>query len=127
MNPIPAEATYQLLLIEDDQNLMSSLALVLQNAGFGVETAVSISAARNKLNTKQYDLVLLDLDINGESGFPLLTDVRLSSAKTKVVILTGQDSPTLQKKAVQEGAKGYLVKPVDPQVIITLMHTLIVD
>lgn len=116
-----------LLLIEDDQNLLSTMALVLKNAGFKVETAVTVSSARQQLNNKQFDLVLLDLDLDGESGFPLLAEVRTFHSKTKIVILTAQISTDVQKKAMRNGAKGYLVKPIDPQEIIIFVRSLLVN
>ncbi len=115
----------ELLLVEDDPNLRSTMALVLQRAGFGVETAVSLTAARQQLQTKRFDLLLLDLDLSGECGLPLLSEVRTFHTDTQTVILSAQISTTLQQKALRNGARGYLVKPVDPLEIIIFVRSLL--
>lgn len=115
----------ELLLVEDDPNLRSTMALVLQRAGFGVETAVSLTTARQQLQTKRFDLLLLDLDLSGECGLPLLSEVRTFHTDTQTVILSAQISTTLQQKALRNGARGYLVKPVDPVEIIIFVRSLL--
>lgn len=101
------------------------MSVVLQRAGFGVETAVSLLAAREQLQTKQFDLILLDLDLSGESGLPLISEVRTFHADTQTIILSAQISTTLQQKAFRNGARGYLVKPLDPIEIIIFVRSLL--
>jgi DNA-binding response OmpR family regulator len=125
MNGVANSGKRELLLVEDDPNLRSTMALVLQRAGFRVETAVSLPTARQYLQTKQFDLLLLDLDLAGECGLPLLSEVRTFHADTQTVIFSAQISTTLQQKAMRNGARGYLVKPVDPLEIIILVRSLL--
>lgn len=101
------------------------MSVVLQRAGFGVETAVSLLTAREQLQTKQFDLILLDLDLSGESGLPLISEVRTFHADTQTIILSAQISTTLQQKAFRNGARGYLVKPLDPLEIIIYVRSLL--
>lgn len=115
----------ELLLVEDDPNLRTTMAMVLQRAGFVVETAVSLPTARQHLQTKQFDLLLLDLDLSGESSLPLLAEVKQHHAATQIVILSAQISTMLQQKAHRNGARGYLVKPVDPLEIIIFVRSLL--
>lgn len=125
MDGVASSDKRELLLVEDDPNLRSTMALVLQRAGFGVETAVSLTAARQQLQTKRFDLLLLDLDLSGECGLPLLSEVRTFHTDTQTVILSAQISTTLQQKALRNGARGYLVKPVDPLEIIIFVRSLL--
>ena len=125
MDGVANVSTCELLLVEDDPNLRSTMALVLQKAGFGVETAVSLTTARQHLQTKQFDLLLLDLDLSGECGLPLLAEVRTFHNNVQTVIFSAQNSPPLQKKALRNGARAYLVKPVDPTEIILFIRSLI--
>jgi DNA-binding response OmpR family regulator len=125
MNGVANMHRRELLLVEDDPNLCSTMALVLQKAGFEVETAVSLPTARKQLQTKQFDLLLLDLDLSGECGMSLLSEVRTFHADTQTVILSAQISTTLQQKAIRNGARGYLVKPVDPLEIIIFVRSLL--
>ncbi len=117
----------ELLLVEDDPNLRSTMALVLQRAGFGVETAVSLPTARQQLQTKPFDLLLLDLDLSGESGLPLLSEVRTFHANTQTVIFSAQISTAVQQKAMRNGARGFLIKPVDPLELIIYVRSLLSD
>ncbi|MCA9899962.1 MAG: response regulator [Anaerolineales bacterium] len=125
MNGVREQNKQKLLLVEDDPNLRSTMSVVLQRAGFGVETAVSLLAAREQLQTKQFDLILLDLDLSGESGLPLISEVRTFHADTQTIILSAQISTTLQQKAFRNGARGYLVKPLDPIEIIIFVRSLL--
>lgn len=125
MNGVANIHKRELLLVEDDPNLRSTMALVLQKAGFDVETAVSLPTARKQLQTKQFDLLLLDLDLSGECGMPLLSEVRTFHAEMQIVILSAQISTTLQQKAIRNGARGYLIKPVDPLEIIIFVRALL--
>ena len=125
MDGVANNGKRELLLVEDDPNLCSTMALVLQRAGFGVETAVSLTTARQQLQTKRFDLLLLDLDLSGECGLPLLSEVRTFHTDTQTVILSAQISTTLQQKALRNGARGYLVKPVDPLEIIIFVRSLL--
>lgn len=125
MNGVTKVQKRELLLVEDDQNLRSTMSLVLQKAGFGVATAVSLTAARHQLQAKQFDLILLDLDLSGESGLTLLPEIRTFHVNTQTVILSAQISVSLQQKALRNGARGYLVKPVDPLEIIRYLRSLL--
>lgn len=125
MNGVREQHKADLLLVEDDPNLRSTMALVLQRAGFDVATAVSLPTARHQLQTKQFDLLLLDLDLSGESSLPLLSEVRTFHADIQTVIFSAQISTTIQQKAFRNGARGYLVKPVDPLEIIIFVRSLL--
>jgi DNA-binding response OmpR family regulator len=82
----------ELLLVEDESNLRSTMAHILRKAGFMVETAVSQPTARQQLQSKQFNLLLLDLDLSGDCGLALLSEVRTFHSDTQIVILSAQIS-----------------------------------
>lgn len=125
MNVVADTGKRELLLVEDDTNLRTTMAMVLQRAGFEVETAVSLPTARQQLQLKQFDLLLLDLDLSGECGLPLLTEVSNHHTDTQTVIFSAQISTNLQQKAISNGARGYLIKPVDPLEVIIFVRSLL--
>src|SRR5262249_39024413 len=102
-----------ILVVEDDAALRVAMRLVLQDAGYGVETSATGRAALAAISTKQWDVVLLDLRLPGISGLDVLRAAKRLSPLTPVIMITGYGSKTSVVDAMNEGAFAYLEKPVD--------------
>lgn len=101
-----------IIVIEDDEILAKVLATELQDAGFEVAQAFDGEAGLALVQSKQPDLVLLDLILPKKSGFEVLEELKKSPATKDipVIILTllGEDQDI--KKGLALGANDYLVK-----------------
>jgi putative two-component system response regulator len=102
----------ELLIVDDDQALRRWAQRVLEESGYTCETAGDAHAARELLSANDHQLVLLDVNMPGESGMQLLTHIRSQHPSAAVVMVTGEDSPRLATVAIEQGAYGYMVKPV---------------
>ncbi len=107
-----------ILLIDDEENLRRTLALILMREGYKVETAATVKEARQRLETSTYDLTFLDLKLPDANGLTLLPDLRSRFPTMPVVVLTAHDKLDSAVEAVRHGARDYLLKPLDPPVII---------
>ena len=108
------------LLVDDDEQIREILRRILQRRHAVVE-ADSAAAARQRLETGQFAVVLCDIRMAGMSGMDLLREIGASKADVAVVMVTGVDDPRVADEALQLGAYGYLLKPFTPsQVIITV-------
>ena len=107
-----------ILLIDDEENLRRTLAMILVREGYVVETAATIKEARERVEASTYDLVFLDLKLPDANGLSLLPDLRRRFPNTPVLILTAHDKLDSAVEAVRQGARDYLLKPLDPPVII---------
>ena len=116
----PLTAPIRILLVDDHMVVRAGLRLIIQSrpdmtivgeAG-NSEEAVSLA------NTQQPDIVLLDLDLGGESGIALMGDLIAAAPASKVIILTGLRDPDVQREAVLLGAMGIVMKEKAAAVLI---------
>jgi putative two-component system response regulator len=102
----------ELLIVDDDEPLCRWAQRVLEGRGYSCDTAGDAVAARERLGVNGHQLVLLDVNMPGESGMQLLSHIRSEHPSAAVVMMTGEDSPQLATAAIEQGAYGYMVKPV---------------
>jgi len=115
----------ELLIVDDNQALRQWAERVMQDRGYACEGAADAHDARELLQRSAYDLVLLDVNMPGESGIELLERIRTSHPSTAVVMVTGEDDPQLAMTAIEHGAYGYLVKPVGSgELVINVANAL---
>jgi two-component system OmpR family response regulator len=102
----------RLLLVEDHASLAEAFREGLSRAGFAVDHAASISAARKCAGRSDYDLVLLDLGLPDGSGLELLDEWR-ASGTMPVIVLTARGALGDRVEGLNSGADDYLVKPIE--------------
>jgi len=103
---------YKALLVDDEAGASQRLALLLsEHQNITVAASVrSVGEARSFLEVQQPDLIFLDMEMPGQLGMELLSDL---PEKTQVVFVTAYAEYAVQ--AFEVGALDYLVKPVDPE------------
>jgi putative two-component system response regulator len=102
----------ELLIVDDDEALRRWTERVVRDHGYSCDSASDAAAARKNLNSNTYQLVLLDVNIPGESGIQLLSSIRREHPAVAVLMVTGEDDPELALSAIELGAYGYMVKPI---------------
>ncbi len=102
----------RILVIDDDKNIRSVFKVNLENNGYEVDTAENGKEAIEKSRERFYNVALIDIKLSDMQGTSLLTILREVAPRMKKIIITG--FPSLQNaiNAVNEGADGYLLKPV---------------
>jgi len=107
----------EILLIDDDQSYCRLVKMALSRAGqparFAVETAGSLAEGLNYLNSRSFDLVLLDLGLPDSFGLETFDRVYSACPHIPVVMLTGLEDQKVSVEAIQKGASDYLVKGAD--------------
>jgi DNA-binding NtrC family response regulator len=116
-----------ILLVDDEENLRRSLAMILNREGHRVTTADSLKKARECLQVCSYDLVFLDLKLPDENGLSLLPELRRDYPHMMVLILTAHDRLEAAIEAVHEGASDYLLKPIDPPALIKRVREVLAE
>lgn len=102
----------QLLIVDDDEALRRWEERVVRDNGYSCDGARDADEARARLRSDSYRLALLDVNMPGDSGIDLLSQIRREHPEVAVVMVTGADSTELAMTAIELGAYGYLVKPV---------------
>jgi putative two-component system response regulator len=102
----------ELLIVDDEEALRRWEERVVRDQGYSCEGAGDAEAVRERLASDSYQLALLDVNIPGESGIELLAYIRRVHPEVAVLMVTGEDSTELAMTAIEQGAYGYLIKPV---------------
>ena len=107
-----------ILIVDDEENLRKTLSRILSKAGYSVTTASSGEEGLNLLQAGAYDIAFIDLLMPGIGGVRLLKEIRGIYPDMPVLILTAHATLETAMEAVREGARDYLLKPADPQLIL---------
>ncbi|SDI28675.1 response regulator transcription factor [Alloyangia pacifica] len=103
----------RILLVEDHEDFAATVAVRLGRDGHSVDVESDGGRAYALLGHKEFDLVLLDVNLPGRSGFEVLREMRLSGDDTPVLILTARSEVDDRILGLDTGADDFLVKPVD--------------
>ena len=99
----------RVLTVEDEAAISSLIALSLKKAGYACDCAFDGAQAADKLQSEDYDLVLLDVMLPGMSGFELMELIR--PLGLPVIFLTARDAVDDRVRGLRMGAEDYIVKP----------------
>lgn len=115
----------QLLIVDDDEALRRWQERVMRDHGYSCDGACDAEDARERLRKDSYRLALLDVNMPGDSGIDLLSQIRQQHPEVAVLMVTGEDSTELAMTAIELGAYGYLVKPLGSgELIINVANAL---
>jgi DNA-binding response OmpR family regulator len=104
-----------ILVIEDDPVIGAILDRVLTNAGHAVQVVRLLGAGREVLESRNVDLILLDLNLPDGSGFEFLRAISQDMhRKTPVMVLSGMRQEDHIVRGLQLGAADYVTKPFSP-------------
>lgn len=102
----------RILIAEDEADFAAPLAEFLDELGYEVETVATAAELNAALRARPRDLILLDLNLSGQSGFDILVDSALIG-KAAVIVLTGNACTIDRIVGLEAGADDYLIKPID--------------
>lgn len=121
---MPKHAT-RLLLVDDDRWLLESMSDWLGGQGFSVTCASGVKSAQKELQASSFDLALVDVCLDKEDGFALLSWCRKKCSDLPVIMITGYAGPESGAEAVAAGAFDLLTKPViDQELLIALRRAV---
>jgi two-component system phosphate regulon response regulator OmpR len=122
--PVLEDDAPHLLIVDDDERLRSVLRRYLLRNGFRVTEAQDAAAARTKLQSLSFDLIILDVMMPGESGVSFLTSLRRSS-RIPVLMLTAMSEPADRITGLEQGADDYLSKPFEPRELVLRLRNIL--
>jgi len=122
MNPISPEPA-EILLVDDDPLALASAAMALDAAGHMVYQARDRIAALKIARTEALDLVICDLNLNGDNGLELSRELRRlpGMQDVPVMFVSRTQLPDIVRRSHEAGAAYYLRKPLDPEVLTDLV------
>jgi DNA-binding NtrC family response regulator len=115
----------KILIVDDELIMRESLAGWLQRDGHSVETASSGEDALEKLKEARFDIMLVDIKMEGMSGLDVLQRVKDSDPDVAIVMITAYGSIPTAIEAMKNGAYDYMLKPFDPNELGVLIDKII--
>ena len=117
------------ILIADDQpDVVQSLRLLLKNEGYHTDTATSPAEILAAIETRDFDLALMDLNYardttSGEEGLDLLGRVQVLDTTLPIVVMTAWGTVELAVEAMRRGARDFIQKPWDNARLLSIVST----
>ena len=118
----------RILLVDDNESFRRSLGVVLQRAGYEVQSAADGSAALELYHQQPTDLVITDLIMPGKEGLETIVELRRLEPQLKIVAISGGGRMAPEDylpMARHLGAAATLVKPFSPQEMLELVAKLL--
>lgn len=113
----------KILLVEDDEATRGVLSTLLERAGYVVVATDSVQEGKNLLEKGHPDLLITDIRLGAFNGLQLIA---MSSRPIPAIVMTGFPDSVLEAEVRQAGAR-FLLKPIDPDVLLTLLAELLGD
>ena len=114
----------KILIVDDELIVRESLGGWLERDGHTVDKAASGEEALEKCANTRYDILLLDIKMEGMSGLEVLKKVNENDPDVSVVMITAYGSIPSAIEAMKGGAHEYLLKPFDPDELIVLIERI---
>lgn len=115
-----------ILAIDDSPTIRTMVTATLEGAGFDVTTADDGVEGLEKMKQMTPDLVITDVNMPRLDGFGVIDGIRkgMGNSSTPILVLTTETGNALKSRARDAGASGWIVKPFDPEKLVTTIGRL---
>jgi two-component system, OmpR family, phosphate regulon response regulator OmpR len=114
-----------ILVVDDDRRIRELLRSYLAQHGFRVSVAGAAAEAREKMRGVEFDLIVLDVMMPGETGNELAASLRAERSGVPILILSALADPADRIKGLMSGGDDYLAKPFDPQELLLRIRSVL--
>lgn len=118
-------ATPLISIIDDDLSVCRALRRLVQSAGYQVQTFTSASGFLDSSPPGRPACLVLDIHLNGMSGFDLQERLAADGAGIPIIFITAHDDATTRERAGRAGSAAYLPKPFDEQALLDAIRSAI--
>ncbi|RCW28248.1 two-component system phosphate regulon response regulator OmpR [Ciceribacter lividus] len=119
-----ADDAPHLLVVDDDTRIRDLLHRYLTEQGFRITVAADAGEARRKLEGLNFDLLVLDVMMPGESGLSLTRSIA-DEKSIPVILLTARSEAESRIAGLEAGADDYLAKPFDPRELVLRINNIL--
>jgi len=114
-----------ILIVDDEENLLLLLERILSKQGYQVMTAKNSYDALVLLETRVFQLAILDIKMFPMDGVVLLAEIKSRRPAIEVIMITAYPTIDTRKECMNKGASTYLTKPVDIQELKSTVESLL--
>ena len=115
----------KIMVVDDAQFTRLRLSKLLVGQGYDVVEAENGEQALHVYQSANPDAVLMDITMPEKDGLEALVEIRGFDPKARVIILTALGQESMVVRAVQAGAQDYVVKPFDPDRVMTALRKVL--
>ena len=115
-------ATIHLLLVDDEEKTLKAYSTLLEEEGMNTLIATNGPDALRIIDEHPLDVVILDIKMPGLDGIEVLRKTKQTHPRVEVIMVTGNASVESTIEGLRLGAFDYLIKPVDPSVLVTKVN-----
>lgn len=116
------EPLASLLIVEDDEPLLNSIARALREEQYNVVPVTTGTLALDLLAAKEFSLVLLDITLPDIDGITVLKEMRAKNLRTPVIIISSVNELSIALEAKELGAIDFFAKPFDYYQLTQRIH-----
>lgn len=114
-----------ILMVEDDSTIAFAVKYAVEQEGFNLDIAENLENARKIVNSKEYDLILLDVMLPDGNGYEFLKQLREHDEDTPVIFLTACDEEVNIVMGLDIGADDYITKPFRVRELISRINAIL--
>ena len=115
---------FHILVVDDDDKIRSLIKQVLSEKGFIVSSAENAEKAKLKIEVFNFNLIILDVMMPGQSGYELTKELK-ESKNIPIILLTAKGEVESRIHGLELGADDYLGKPFDPKELLLRVKNVI--
>ena len=115
---------FHILVVDDDNKIRELIKKFLNDKGFIVSTAMNADDAKNKISIFNFNLIILDVMMPGQSGFELTKELK-ESKSIPIILLTAKGEAENRIEGLELGADDYLGKPFEPKELLLRIKNVI--
>ena len=115
---------YHILVVDDDDKIRSLIKEYLSNKGYLVSTAENANKAKIKIDIFNFNLIILDVMMPGQSGYDLTKELK-TSKNIPIILLTAKGEVENRIHGLEIGADDYIGKPFDPKELLLRVNNVI--
>jgi len=108
----------KILVVDDEESIRYTFNIFLSEEGYQVDTAGGYDEALTLIQKDEYDLIFVDIVMEGKSGIELLKSARQLQPATPVVMITGLPSIETAAESLRLGALDYIIKPIRQETLL---------
>lgn len=117
-----SSAKKKILLVDDDESILDSVELVLEESGYKIETTPKGSETYQKVQNFKPDLILLDVLMSGVDGREICKTLKSDESTKQIPLIMISAHPSASKSSLKCGANDFLAKPFDTQDLLKIIQ-----
>lgn len=119
-----SEEKKHILIIDDEEGIRKPLKEYLESENFFVSTAKDAEDAKNKIQLLEFDLLIVDIMMPGQSGLELTKEIR-KDKDTPIIFLTAMGESASRIHGLETGADDYVPKPFEPKELVLRIKNIL--